>query len=426
MKLNFYILLLFCSFLSFAQTKFEPGSYIDLNNTKHEGFIKNLDWKSNPSQIIFKQSLTGSDESNISSDNIKEFEIYGISKYIKFNVNIDISPTSIADISYTKEPIFENKEFLLKVLLDGKKSLYYLSYNLNGKYFFNNSSGEIEELIYKKYKVNPEEAAKMRESGDKVYSYSTILTNNGYIRQLFTDINCNVTRERVKKVAYNQSSLLKYFKEYNKCENTEFKTYNATKNAEFKIKALVATNYSSLEFLNNNNNNYNSSLYSKNFDNKINLGAGLELELIFPYNNNKWAAFIEASFNGYKDKASLKDEQNITVQYNYIQLTPGLRHYFHLNEKSKISIDVIYNIKKGIGDNRIKYEREEDILIIYKNGLEMTNKMIYNFAFGLNYSYKNYTLGIRTYTESTISENNSNGKYPKYNNLAFLLKYNIL
>jgi hypothetical protein len=421
MKLNFYILLLFCSFLSFAQTKFEPGSYIDLNNTKHEGFIKNLDWKSNPSQIIFKSKITDSEDISVNTINIKEFEIYGISKYIKFNVNIDISSTNIADINYTKEPIFENKEFLLKVLLEGKKSLYYLSYNLNGKYFFNNSSGEIEELIYKKYKVNPEEAAKMRESGDKVYSYSTILTNNGYIRQLFTDINCNVTRERVKKVVYNQSSLLKYFKEYNKCENTEFKTYNATKNAEFKLNALIAINNNSIDLSNKNN-----TLYSNKFENKTSIGAGFELEVIFPYNNNKWAFFTETSFNTYKDDAILKDEkgfslydkQKVNIQYNYIQISPGFRHYFYLNENSKINLDVIYNIKKGIGNNNVDYEREQDLAI--------SNDMLYNFALGASFNYKKYSLGIRAYNKSNVLEFTSDSRYAKYSNLSFMFKYTVL
>jgi hypothetical protein len=50
----------------------------------------------------------------------------------------------------------------------------------------------------------------------------------------------------------------------------------------------------------------------------------------------------------------------VTVQYNHIQLVPGLRHYFYLNENSKISIDAIYNIKMGVGDNKVEYSREDE------------------------------------------------------------------
>ncbi|WP_339838529.1 hypothetical protein [uncultured Flavobacterium sp.] len=421
MKTKLLFLFLFTSVFSFAQTKFEPGSYVDLNNIKHEGFIKNLDWKNNPSEIIFKKNIEDAEVIYVNSEKLKEFEIYDFSKYKKFNVNIDISANALSEIGYIKDPIFEKKELLLKVLLEGNASLYLMNYGIYGKYFFNNSSREIEELIYKKYRVNEIDAAKMRENGDEVFSGTTILTNNDYLKQLFSNVNCNMNREKIYKTSYTETSLVKYFKEYNECSNSEYIIYKSLKKTKTNIKALIAANFSSLELSNNNR-----SLYSKNFDSKTTLGAGLELELVFPYNNNKWAAFIEASFNTYKNNAVLKDDkgfslyenQNVTVQYNHIQLAPGLRHYFYLNENSKISIDAIYNIKKGIGNNKVDYEIEQD--------LAMTNNMIYNFALGLNYSYKKYTFGIRTYTKSTILDFNSESKYAKYSNLSFLFKYSIL
>jgi hypothetical protein len=428
MKTKLLFFMLFSSVLTLAQTNFESGSYMDLNNVKHEGFIKNLDWKNNPSEIIFKKNIEDADNIYVNSDNLKEFEIYGFSKYKKFNVNIDISANALSEIGYIKDPIFEKKELLLKVLLEGKSSLYLMNYGVYGKYFFNNASQEIEELVYKKYKVNEIDAAKMREDGDKVYAYTTVLTNNEYLKQLFNGVNCNMNREKIYKTSYTETSLVKYFKEYNECSDSEYVTYKSSKKTKTNIKALIAGNFSSLELSNNNR-----SLYSKNFDNKTTLGAGLELELVFPYNNNKWAAFIETSFNTYKNNAVLTDDkgfslyekQDVTVQYNYIQLAPGLRHYFYLNENSKISIDAIYNIKMGVGDNKVEYSREDESLVIYRN-LKMTNSMLYNFAFGVNYSYKKYTLGIRTYSKSNVLDRTTDITFAKYSNLSFLFKYSIL
>ena len=428
MKTKLLFLLLFYSFFTYSQTKFEAGSYTDLNNVKHEGFIKNLDWKSNPSEIIFKKNTEETDVVYIKSDNLKEFEIYEFSKYKKFNVNIDVSADDISEIGYIKEPIFEKKEIFLKVLLEGNASLYLLNNGVAGKFFFNNSTNEIEELISKKYRVNEVDAAKMRESGDKVNAFTTILTNNEYFKQLFTKVNCNMNREKIYKTSYTETSLVKYFKEYNECINAEYTVHKSSKKTKANIKALVSGNYGSIELLNGNR-----SLYSKDFDNKMSFGAGLELELVFPYNNNKWAAFIETSFNTYNDEAVLKDdkgfslfnEQNVKVQYNYIQLTPGLRHYFYLNEDSKISFDAIYNIRKSIGDNKVEYSREDELLLIYQN-LKITDDMIYNFALGINYSFKKYTIGFRTYTKSNILDNTADYRYAKFSNLSFSFKYTIL
>jgi hypothetical protein len=125
--------------------------------------------------------------------------------------------------------------------------------------WLNNSSGEIEELVYKKYKVNEIDAAKMREDGDEVYASTTVLTNNEYLKQLFNGVNCNMNREKIYKTSYTETSLVKYFKEYNECSDSEYVTYKSSKKTKTNIKALIAGNFSSLELSNNNR-----SLYSKN------------------------------------------------------------------------------------------------------------------------------------------------------------------
>ena len=421
MKVKLLLALFFCSLVSFAQTKFEPGSYTDLNQIKHEGFIKNLDWKSSPTQILFKKNIEDVDINIIESDNLKEFEIYGISKYKKEIVNIDISANDISEIGYIKEPIFEKKEVLLQVLLEGKASLYSLNYGVYGKYFYKSESNEIEELIHKKYRVNQIEAAKMRENGDNVSAYTTILTNKDYLKQLFTNVNCETDREKIYKVAYKETSLVKYFKEYNECINTEYTLYKPVKKSKFNVKALIAANYNAVDLSYSNR-----TLYSNNFEKKLSVGGGFEFEVIFPYNNNKWAAFVETSYNSYSDNAFLNDDrgtslysqEKLDIKFNYIQISPGLRHYLFLNDVSRISIDVIYNIKKGTRNSVVAYEVERD--------LEVSKDLLYNLALGVNYSYKNYTLGARTYRTSNILDLTSENRYAKYSNLSVLFKYSFL
>ena len=90
--------------------------------------------------------------------------------------------------------------------------------------------------------------------------------------------------------------------------------------------------------------NLNNDPYRSNkFDNSTNFGFGVELELVFPFYNNKWAAFIEPSYNSYSSSAHLKSreffgtfhEQDVSAKINYIQTPIGGRHYMYLNDNFK-------------------------------------------------------------------------------------------
>jgi hypothetical protein len=115
-------LILFWGASSSAQVNFENGYYIDNNNSRFEGLIKNKDRRANPSKVIFKK-----DENEIiqelSIDKVKEFGIYNTSKFIRSTVNIDQSSQSINTLDKRRTPNFENKTVFLKSLIDGKSSL---------------------------------------------------------------------------------------------------------------------------------------------------------------------------------------------------------------------------------------------------------------------------------------------------------------
>ena len=70
MKKQFYLLIIISIFSQknlFAQISFESGYFIDNNGQKSTVFIKNLDWKNNPKELIFKVQESGpSEEKQIS------------------------------------------------------------------------------------------------------------------------------------------------------------------------------------------------------------------------------------------------------------------------------------------------------------------------------------------------------------------------
>ena len=113
-----------CSLNVFSQTHYGKGAFITDNDEKVECFIKNIDWKNNPTD--FKYRLTEEGETKTEYiESVKVFEIYGVSKFLRAVVNIDRSTSNINNLTTSKNPIFIEEQLFLKVLVTGKATLYY-------------------------------------------------------------------------------------------------------------------------------------------------------------------------------------------------------------------------------------------------------------------------------------------------------------
>jgi hypothetical protein len=80
--------------VSFGQIRFVKGYFIDENNNRTECLIRNEDWANNPKEFKYKLE----DSENVLKgrlDSVKEFSLYGFSKYIKVKVKIDRSSNDI-------------------------------------------------------------------------------------------------------------------------------------------------------------------------------------------------------------------------------------------------------------------------------------------------------------------------------------------
>ena len=78
-------------------------------------------------------------------------------------------------MTYDKNPTFQEEQLFLKVLIEGKASLYeYVEVGLQ-RYFYTVDSSNIEQLVFKSYKVDRDLVAK----------------NNMYKQQLYNDLKCS-------------------------------------------------------------------------------------------------------------------------------------------------------------------------------------------------------------------------------------------
>ena len=140
-----YLLFLFIGINCFSQINFDKGYFIENSGTKIECLIRNIDWLNNPIEFEYKES-ENSEQKTITIKDVQEFGIYDNSKYIKANLNIDLSSNNLDDLSDNKEIIFEEKELFLKVLIEGEASLYEYVDGKIVKFFFKNNNTEIEQL----------------------------------------------------------------------------------------------------------------------------------------------------------------------------------------------------------------------------------------------------------------------------------------
>ncbi|MEO7210187.1 MAG: hypothetical protein ABIY35_04510, partial [Chitinophagaceae bacterium] len=123
MKKNIlFVILLIMSASGFSQISFEPGFIINNNGDKVDCLIKNLEWKNNPNEFTYKLSET-SEELTGNIQNVKAF-FTGNAKYVLFNTDIDRSSDVLSEGTTDKEPQYKNETFFLKVLVEGKASLY--------------------------------------------------------------------------------------------------------------------------------------------------------------------------------------------------------------------------------------------------------------------------------------------------------------
>ncbi len=359
------------SFNCYSQISFEKGYYINDSDQKVECLIKNVDWKNNPTKFEYK--LTEDSEKKIATTKtIKEFGVLNASKYRRCLVNIDRSRNTVGEMSNHRKPVFKEEVLFLKVLIEGKASLYsFEDGNLN-RYFYNKDNAEVEQLVFKYY-LTPND--QVRE-------------NKRYKQQLFNDLKCsNVTIDKVENVDYNKGDLINFFVEYNKCSNEEFINFEKKQKKNlFNLSIRPGFSMSSLSIDQNV-----SNLRDTDFDSEMSFRFGVEAELIMPFNKNKWTVILEPTYQHFKSEKELTT-QNVKADYKSIELPIGVRHYFFLNENSKIFVNGSYII-----------DFSSNSVVDFEFGTDLEIKTRNNLAFGVGYKYNNrYSLEMRYHTNREV------------------------
>jgi len=403
-----FLIISIISINTYSQIVFEKGYFINNAGQKTDCFIQNIDWNSNPSK--FKYELKENTETKEASIiTVKEFGIYGTSRYLRANVKIDRSSDLVNEMSDKRQVEFRDEQLFLNVLIEGKSNLFlYQDKNLI-RFFYSVKNGEIKQLIYKKYK--------------KGNNY--ISENNHYQQQLFNNLNCQKFKiDQFKRIAYSQNDLLKYFIENNNCETSDIINYvnKKSKKKIFNITIRPGINNATLSIISGNHN------YDIDFSNETGFRIGVELESFLSFNKNKWSIVAEPSFQKYNSKVEVKFEGVASLLYfeaNYItfEIPLGLRYYMFVNDNNKFFVNALvvaaFSIDSSI--SQVMNYTNEQKLIPYAE----VNSITANMAFGFGYNYKSkYSLEVRYGFNRNILEGYEDFG-SKFNTLSVNLGYTI-
>jgi hypothetical protein len=313
-----FLILLFTATQVIGQSLYEQGYFINKKGERTECLIKNADWKYNPKSINYKLTEDGSVKI-ISKDSINELGAYNSFKYISAKVQIDRSSDDVGRLTSSNMPLWSNEKLLLKVLVEGKASLYYYEDEQVLRMFFSHGDSAIKQLVHRKfYKINE-------------------VVEVNWFRQQLSNIKCGTPDTRLlNNMKYSKAPLEGYFISYNSCEGslsgsavpsrpanfvstTEQSKVYKSRQAPWVVKLTPGLNYSSFS-LNGTTNGYTK--IEESFKSTLNFRLGLEAEYYLPNNNNHWGLVVEPSYQGF-----YSNSPNAKINYSSIQLPIGIRHH---------------------------------------------------------------------------------------------------
>ena len=395
-KLLFLILVLGTTY-SYSQIKFEKGYLIDNENHRIECLIKNYDWKNNPVEFDYKLSVQDVLQKG-NSFNVREFGIIGISKFIRVDTKIDRSSEELTTLSTQRNPDWSEERLFLKVLIEGKASLYQYRERNCERYFYSVSNLPIQQLIYKEYLVNNK----------------SIASNNDFRKQLWNDVRgSNTTFLSLETMEFTKAEIESYFKQFNNVGMETSVTYNNNKNREFfLLRVTPGINYSSINVI--------QSIYGPVLtasDQKLNFRIGVEADFVLPFNKNKWVIIFDPSYQ-YFNSTFKNNSYKTDINYKSVEFPIGLRYNFYLKDNLIIFLNAFYITS-------LSFDFNSSVDITFGNSKTHLNiEQGNSYAIGGGVDYGRLSLELRYYSKCDLVNHYFNSTV-NYKQFSFILGYTI-
>jgi hypothetical protein len=400
------LLTLFFASYSIGQTNYVEAYYVNNANAKRTGLIKNTDWNRNPTSFSFKATEDGTVES-ISINEAKEFGALGLFKYLRADIDLDVSSTTANNISPSREPKYEKRTVFLKTLVDGAYNLFEYKDDKTRKYFYSeNSEPVFNPLVSKIYSNNGRD----------------ILYNNDFRTQLYQLIETSkISLKELRKIEYNSRSLTRFFTSL----NSESIIYTKAKSEDwFRLYLRPGVSFNNLDI-----NDLNPSSVINNsisIDPTTSFRFGAQLEFMLPFNNNKWSFTVEPTFHSY----SGSQEQNASpgspiervilaeADFSSIKLLSAIRYYMYLNNDFTLFLSGGFSF-----DLWLSQELQVTGITNTDFSDEFRSDVPLHFGIGLMYKKIGLEFNYQTAQDLLTSFNDSS---TDYSIVSLILSYRIL
>lgn len=391
-----------------SQYNFEPGYFVDTNNVRTECLINNADWQFTPTEFEYKTFAEG-DVIIAGIAEVKEFGI-GNMKFITSKVDIDRSADNISNLTYDRNPVFNQEHLFLKVLLEGKANLY--QYQAKGitRFFFNIDNNEIQQLVFKRY-----------------HQDNQVFQNNQFRQQLFMDVFCaGMQQKQVERVEYKKNELIRYFVNYNSCENATVTRFEVPKKKGLVLGIRTGISRNNLAMQSTI-----STADSYSFRSRNNLLMGFEVEYFMPHLGNKWSVILEPNIYGYSDEVIAESDMVVggilqtTISYGGLELPLGVRYYFLQRGRSGFFSNAMVAYHRSFFTD-IRLRRADGSMIITAFDRYSDNPFLNNMnvAIGVGYHFNNrLTFEMRYYTPRELVRFLSYKS--EYNRMSVILGINL-
>lgn len=380
-----FISLLMCLTAN-AQITYEKGYFIKNNNEKVICFIKNIDWKDNPTKFEYKTDFNESKSTTVTIADVSEFSIDGESKFKRFEVSIEKSDVVLNNLTENKNPVWQKATLFLKALIEGDASLYSYSEGNLLKFFYVTQTVPVEQLVAVSYK-SPD--------GD-------VAVNSIFRQQLFNHVKKdNMVTADFKSLEYNANSLIRHFSKYNNANGVAASTY-LTKKEKNVFNIRVTAGITSAKLSISDPGDYNSLSTDMS---KTTYRFGAEAEYVLPFNKNKWAIVVNPTYGKFDTEKKFTNtipgfpphdvDHSASVKYTSLEIPLGIRYYMFLNKSSKIFISALYSANFSKGSE-----------IVFDNGSSFNINPASNAVVGLGYTFKDrYSLEIRLNSSRELFSN---------------------
>lgn len=361
----FFIFTFLFSTIAFSQATFYQGYFIDNQNIKTICFIRYNNPVVTPTVFDYKLSKDGA-VNQLNLQNTKFINIENIVKYVNANVAIDNHSSNIQILERTKEIETSIKNHFLKVVVEGKYTLYnYEERGLN-RFFYSKDNSPIELLKYKIY--------------DDYDHPGEISENNTYKRQLWASVVCEFAKnEEINNLEYKSADLEKYFMKINECVsgNKQEISYQKYK-GYFNVKASLYSNFLQLKYATD----------EIQFGNKTNYSLTGQLEYVFAFNDFRWSVNIEPIYFTYSNQTQFNNINSfsnynnavVTTEIRFFALPFGISYSFYKKGRQQAYINVAQSLLNKVSNNYYTFDNKPNI-----NFDLLVNDT--SFSAGLGYNY---------------------------------------